>query len=188
MRLFRIFAFAVVLCVALQLNVGASGAYQDDAVQAQAVFSHDSVQLGSSVDAAVILDIPGGYHINSDKPADKFAIPTSVKLKAPAGVVISPLLFPRAESRTSSFSQTPLSVFEGKAAIRFSVLLPADFKERTLKLSAAVRYQACNDEICFPPETRNLELQIPVAQKDQQPARINHAIFAETASETFKTR
>src|SRR3954452_2456839 len=100
MRLFRILAFAVVLCVALQPNVDARRAYRDEAIQARAVFSHDSVRAGSAVDAAIVLKIPAGYHINSDKPADKFAIPTSMKFKQPAGVVISPLIFPKAESRT----------------------------------------------------------------------------------------
>jgi hypothetical protein len=49
-----------------------------------------------------------------------------------------------------------------------------------VKLTATVRYQACNDEICFPPVNRVLEMMLPVAGNGVQPSPVNEAIFAVT--------
>ena len=42
------------------------------------------------------MEIPGGYHVNANRPLGKYAIPTTVKIEAPKGVIVGPIVFPRA--------------------------------------------------------------------------------------------
>src|SRR2546423_12540160 len=58
-------------------------------------YSSDKAQRGRMVRAAVVMEIPGGYHVNANRPLGKYAIPTSVKIDAPRGVLIGPIAFPR---------------------------------------------------------------------------------------------
>lgn len=152
--------------VPVQANIGING-----------FFSADKAQRGRTIQAAVVLDIPNGYHINSNKPLAKFLIPTSLKVEAPSGIRISPVSYPRALIRSFSFSPDKLSVYEGRNVLRFNVTIPANFSSGVTELRIRLKYQSCNDEACFPPATREIKLPIAVVGANESVKRINGRIF-----------
>jgi DsbC/DsbD-like thiol-disulfide interchange protein len=125
-------------------------------------FSAAKAQRGRVIRAMVTIDIPSGFHINSNRPLAKFLIPTSLKVEAPAGVRVGPVGFPPARLRSFSFSPDKLSVYEGRVMLRFNVNVPQNFSGDELNLRASLRYQSCNDEACFPPVTREVPMSIAV--------------------------
>jgi DsbC/DsbD-like thiol-disulfide interchange protein len=122
--------------------------------------SGDSVRRGRSAQAVVVMEIPAGYHVNSNRPLEKFLIPTQLQIEAPAGVKVSAVSYPRALLRRLKFSKNQVAVYEGRAAMRFNVTVPASFGSDSTEVKARLKYQSCNDEVCFPPATR--EITIPV--------------------------
>ncbi|HKC66413.1 MAG TPA: protein-disulfide reductase DsbD N-terminal domain-containing protein [Pyrinomonadaceae bacterium] len=126
-------------------------------------FTGNRAQRGRVIRAAVAIDIPSGYHINSNRPLAKFLIPTSLKIEAPTGARVGPVSFPPAQLRNFSFSQEKLSVYEGHVVLRFNVTVPPNFSGNELNLRAHLRYQSCNDEACFPPVTREFDMSIAVS-------------------------
>jgi thioredoxin:protein disulfide reductase len=151
---------------AAQANVGVNGFY-----------AVNRAQQGRTVQAAVVLDIPEGFHVNADRVLNKFSVPTSVKIEAPSGVRASAVTFPRAKVQKLGFSNEPLALFEGRAVMRFNVTFPADFKTGVTELKAKVRYQACNNEICYPPTTREITMPIAVVGPNEEVRPINRQIF-----------
>jgi hypothetical protein len=113
---------------------------------------------GRSFRATVVMDIPGGYHVNSNRPLEKFLIPTELKVEAPDGIQVGPVSYPRAVVRKFKFSKSNVSVYEGRAIMRFNVTVPAGTSTGSKELKLRVRYQSCNDEVCFPPQTKDLSL------------------------------
>src|SRR5207253_9661537 len=89
-------------------------------------FSADRAQRGTIVQAALVMDIPDGFHVNSSRPLSSFSIPTTVKIEAPRGVRVSAVSFPRAVVRKFSFSNDQLAVYEGRAVMRFNITVPAN--------------------------------------------------------------
>ena len=75
------------------------------------------------------------------------------------------VLYPRAVLRKLKFSKSKVSVYEGRATMHFNVTVPATFASDSVELKARLRYQSCNDELCFPPQTRELTIPIKVAGK-----------------------
>ena len=146
-------------------------------IRVNGFFSTDKAQRGRTVQAAVVLDIPDGFHINSNRPLAKFLIPTSVKVEAPGSIKVGPVSYPRASLRSFSFSEEKLSVYEGRAVLRFSVTIPADFSTGVTELRARVKYQSCNDEACFPPATRSITMPIAVVGAGESVKRINTNLF-----------
>ena len=146
-------------------------------VKINGFFSADKAQRGRTVQAAVIIEIPSGYHVNSNRPLAKFLIPTSLKIEAPGGIRVSPVSYPRAHLRTFGFSPDKLSVFEGRTVLRFNVTIPANFSSGVTELRARLRYQSCNDEACFPPATREINLPIAIVGANESVKRINGKIF-----------
>jgi DsbC/DsbD-like thiol-disulfide interchange protein len=151
---------------ALQPNIGVNGYY-----------SMDRAQRGRTLQAAVVLDIPGGYHVNSNRPIGKYLVPTSLKIDAPGGVRIGGVRYPVARLRSFGFSEQKLSVFERRAVMRFSVTLPANYGQGKMELKARVRYQSCSDKECYAPATRDISLWIDVVNASESAKRTNGNIF-----------
>lgn len=124
--------------------------------------STGKAQRGRTVQGSIAVDIPAGYHINASRPLEKFLIPTQVTVEAPRGIRVGPVNYLRAVLRNFKFSRNKVSVYEGRATMRFNVTVPRNFAKGSVELKARVRYQSCNDEVCFPPQTREVSLWLNV--------------------------
>lgn len=122
----------------------------------------DKTRRGSSVKANVLMEIPAGLHVQSSKPLDKFLVATKLDLEAPAGVKLSAPIYPRPLMRNLKFSKSKVAVYEGRAPIRFNVTIPANFSGNSAEIKGRLRFQACNDESCFPPVTREVKVWVTV--------------------------
>ena len=119
-----------------------------------------AIKRGGTGRATVVLNIPGGLHTNSYRPTSENLIPTRVTVKG-SGVKVGPVSYPRGKNRKFSFQEPtdrPLNVYEGRAVFSFNVTVPANFKGNTVRVRAVVRYQACNDEVCFAPKSEEVTL------------------------------
>lgn len=129
-------------------------------VQAQSVtgsIGKGSVERGKATRGSIVLSIPGGLHVNSSRPSSEYAIATVVKVSG-TGVRVSGVTYPKGTNRKFSFSEDTINVYEGRVSFPFSVTVPAAFKGKSIKLTASVRYQACTNEVCYPPKTKNITL------------------------------
>ena len=73
------------------------------------------------------MDIPSGLHVQSNKPLDKFLIPTKLDVEAPQGVRSWGNLYPRALLRNLKFSKGDGCGLRRRALIRFNVTVPANY-------------------------------------------------------------
>jgi len=125
-------------------------------------FVPNKVGRGRSVRGTVVMEIPSGYHTNSNRPLEKFLIATQLQIEAPQGIRVGPVIYPRALLRSLKFSKNKVSVFEGRTAMRFSVTVPSSFSGNSAELRGRLRYQACNDDTCFQPQTREVKMWLNV--------------------------
>ncbi len=116
-----------------------------------------TVKRGGSAKGTIVMSIPGGLHVNSSRPNSEYAIPTVVRVSAVGGKV-GGVSYPRGRNRTFGFSESPINVYEGRASFPFNLTVPANFKGNVVKVRAVVRYQACTDEVCYPPKTKEVTL------------------------------
>lgn len=116
-----------------------------------------TVSRGDRARGAVVLSIPSGLHVNSNRPASEYAIPTSVRMTG-SGVKVSSVRYPRGKNKKFQFSETPINVYEGRAVFPFTVTVPKNFRGSFVRVTAIIRYQACTDEVCYPPKTTEILL------------------------------
>jgi thioredoxin:protein disulfide reductase len=178
----KFFRRLLLLCAALALfAVPASRAAAPAAMQANidvnGYFAADRAQQGRTIQAAVVLDIPSGFHVNANRLTNKFLIPTEVKIEAPRGWRVGPVIYPRAVVRHLSFSKEPVQLYEGRAVMRFTATVPASFQKGDTQLRARVHYQSCNNEVCFPPTTHEVTMTINVVGANESAKRINGQYF-----------
>jgi hypothetical protein len=141
-----------------------------------AFFSTDKAQKGRTTQAAVVLDIPQGFHVVSNRPLDKYALPTVVRVEAPDGIRVSPVTYPRGLTRRFNFANQ-LSVYEGRTVMRFNVTVPANYGTGATQLRVRVRYQSCDDNACYPPVTRDIGMLIEVVGANESVRRVNTGFF-----------
>jgi thiol:disulfide interchange protein DsbD len=118
----------------------------------------DKIKKGRVVRASVVMDIPNGLHVQSSKPLDKFLVATKLDVETPSGMQVGPISYPRALMRNLKFSKKAVAVYEGRAVLRFNVTVPANYSGGAGEIKGKLRFQACNDDSCFPPMTREVKM------------------------------
>lgn len=140
-------------------------------------FSQDKVQRGRPVRVSIVIDIPRGYHINSNRPLESYLIATSAKIEPETGLRAGAVSYPRPLLKNFKFSQKKLSVYEGQVRLKFNVTVPANYTDDSAKIKARVRLQSCNDEVCFPPKNHDVSLKIDVTGTNERVRSINGWAF-----------
>ena len=118
---------------------------------------HDRVAAGSTVRAALEVALPEGFHVQSNQPRDPSLIPTKISFTAPSGVTVTEVVFPPAVELKQLGVDQPLAVFEREFAIGVVFSVAKGTARGDLVVPGQLRYQACNDAVCFPPKTVPVE-------------------------------
>lgn len=113
-----------------------------------------------SVAAVVRINIQDGYHINANPPTFSYLKATVLEIAPTDGVSAGPVTYPKAIEKKFAFAPKPLAVYEGEAELRSVLKADKSATPGQRSLSARLRIQACDDQVCYPPGT--LELSIPV--------------------------
>ena len=157
----RILALIVLLLIPATLYSKPAPQNSSD-VNISGAVAPDKIKKGRSVRATVTMDIPKGLHVQSSKPLDKFLVATKLDVETPSGMSVGPISYPRPLMRKLKFSKGNVAVYEGKAMIRFNVTVPANYSGGSGEIKGKLRFQACNDESCFPPVTREVKMWLNV--------------------------
>ncbi len=128
-------------------------------------FSEDKVKRGRFGQGVVEMEIPAGFHVHSNRPLEKFLIATQLEIERSSGLRVGPVIYPRAVLRSLKFSKNRVAVYEGKVTMRFNLIVDAVFGSGSFELKGRLRYQSCNDEVCFPPQTREVKIPIRITGK-----------------------
>lgn len=107
---------------------------------------------GEQVDGVVRARIEQGWHVNSWKPLDEFAIPTKLEIRSTALEVTS-IEYPAHKEQEFEFAGgNKLAVYDGTIAMPFKARMTA----LVGSVEAVLHYQACNDRLCLPPRETTL--------------------------------
>ena len=122
-----------------------------------------TLNKGESGTAIVRLQIQNGYHVNANPPSFPYLIPTQLELGGAKNILAGKITYPDPLTRTFSFADAPLKVYEGEAVIKAEVNTRAAAESGKHNLSAKLRVQACDDNVCYPPGV--IDLVVPVTVK-----------------------
>ena len=111
------------------------------------------VRPGSTARLAMRVVLDKALHVQSNTPSDPGFIPTVLTVEPPAGVTVEELVYPVATALRQFGLTEPLSVYGHDFVIGVQVTVAPNVAPGTLVISARLRYQACNDTVCFRPLT-----------------------------------
>jgi len=118
-----------------------------------------AAKRGTAVEAKIAVSVQPNFHVNSNTPSDAYLIPLKLTW-TPGGVLEpGPVVFPKPQMEKYEFSDKPLSVFTGDFNLTAKFTVPAGASQGPGIMVGKLRYQACNNNSCFPPKT--LEVRVP---------------------------
>ena len=145
MKLIVVFLLMLLGVVSLDAQVGRPRAEVTPLVEHRAI-------AGQTVRVALRVSLPEGLHTQSNKPRDETLIPTELHVDATAGVTVKEIVWPPATDLNQAGADKPLAVFEQTFPIGVELALASSVPAGELMVPARLRYQACDDKVCYPPE------------------------------------
>jgi DsbC/DsbD-like thiol-disulfide interchange protein len=109
------------------------------------------VRAGSPATIALHVRLPKDIHVQSNKPRDPLLIPTVLTLEPPAGIAVESIEYPSPTDLAQPGREEPLAVYGSEFAITVRLSLAAGLRAGEVAIPGVLRYQACNDTVCFPP-------------------------------------
>ena len=122
----------------------------------------DGVRAGATVRAALQVTLPEGFHVQSNKPRDPSLIATELTLDPPTGIRGAEVVFPKAVEFRQEGLPEPLVVFDRHFTIGVQLAFSADLVPGPRAVPFTLRYQACDDKVCFAPSTARGEWSVQV--------------------------
>lgn len=155
-------SFAIILLLPVSFYSNPAPPQSSSDVNVSGSIAPDKVKKGRITRATVVMDIPSGLHVQSNRPLDKFLVATKLDVETPSGMQVGSISYPRALMRKLKFSKGTVAVYEGRTTLRFNVTVPPNYKGSSGEIKGKLRFQACNDESCFPPVTREVKMWLNV--------------------------
>ena len=112
---------------------------------------------GGTADGKISVSLLPGYHVNSHTPSEEFLIPLTLKWSGGA-LQTGEVVFPKPSQEKYEFSDKPLSVYTGNFELVTHFRVPAKAPGGPGSMLGKLRYQACNNNACFPPKTVDVTL------------------------------
>jgi thiol:disulfide interchange protein len=122
----------------------------------------DAVHAGDTVRLALQVELPHGFHVQSNKPRDPLLIATELSVDPSPGASVAELVFPPPVDLKQLGADEPLAVFEEHFAIGVRVAI-APTASGEVVVPARLRYQACDDKACYKPTTVETHWSLRVA-------------------------
>ena len=117
-----------------------------------------AAKRGAAAQAKIVVELQPGYHVNSNTPSEEYLIPLKLTW-TPAALEPTGTVYPKAKKEKYAFSEQPLSVFTGNFELVTNFKVAAAAQRGPGVLLGKLRYQACNNNACFPPKT--VEVRLP---------------------------
>jgi hypothetical protein len=146
--------------------------------------SDNAVAPGSRVTLAAEIELPPGVHVYS--PGVKGYRPIQLELQPRSGIEISQVTYPNSEILYLEAIQEHVPVFEGKFRITQDVIVTSSktgdvvrslvSAQKTISITGELKYQACDETICYPPTSVPLKWQLQILPLDlkRSPNAIRH--------------
>ncbi len=162
-----VFLPLAVLVAGLGLSaVSTSAQFRQATVELTPTVEQQAIQPGQTVTLVLRVELPENIHVQSDEPRDPFVIPTLLTFTLPEGVTVEEITYPESTDFLLEGWDEPLAVFEHEFTIAVRLALDTDVSPGDIVVPGSLRYQACDDRVCFAPATAAVEWHLQVEPRE----------------------
>jgi thiol:disulfide interchange protein DsbD len=141
-------------------------------IDLSAAFSVSSALAGRTYQAAAIVTVDSGWHINSAKPYQEWLIPAVLQVDTIPEAVPLDIEYPAGDD--APLLDETISVYGGRVVIPFGVRISGDAPQGEYQLPVRLTYQPCDSRTCLAPDTVETTLTVTVGDEGRP---VNKEIF-----------
>lgn len=148
------------------------------AAEVTALVAADGARPGADVLAALRVVLPEGLHVNSNQPRDPSLIPIVLTVDPPAGVALAEIVYPEATDLVQQGADQPLAVYERDFVIGVRLSVAPGVAPGRMAVAARLRYQACDERVCYLPATVPTSWPLQVVPSDISVTALHTDLFS----------
>ncbi len=152
----------IALLIALFIATAPSVFAQKPEISYAFVTETTAVAPGTTVRAVVSFTLNEGWHVNAHTPLDAFLIPTAITLNEHDAISVVDTIYPAHSLFTLLGDE--LAVYEHEFNVGLLLKIADGAPTGEQKLTGTLRFQACNDKMCMPPENMDLVFTVTVGE------------------------
>ncbi len=138
--------------IAAQQSPNLSFRGQQRPKHAQVAASPAEIAAKAGTKATLFVDVTPNPNIHVYAPGTRDFIPITVKFDPATSIKVGKLTYPKSETMT--FADEKVPVFQKPFRLTQEVTVQDDLKAGTsVPIKATVDFQACDDKVCYPPES-----------------------------------
>ena len=141
----------------------------------------EGVQAGTTVRAAIRVSLPDGLHTNANKPRDPLLIPIVLTVDPPTGVSVEEIVYPEPTDLAQQGIEELLAVYEQEFLIGVVLTTASDVPLGALVVPASLRYQACDERVCYAPTTVSSDWTLEIVSAGEAVTALETEAFATIA-------
>jgi thiol:disulfide interchange protein DsbD len=166
----RAFSFVVgILVAALTAVTPADAQVRRPRADVTPTVFTDAPRAGEVLELGVRVRLDRTLHVQSNTPRDPSLLPTVLTIDAPPGLTVEAIEYPEAFDLEQEGAPEPLTVYGHDFEIRVRATLDAALRAGLLVVPARLRYQACDDKLCYAPATADVSWTVRVTGADGTP-------------------
>jgi thiol:disulfide interchange protein DsbD len=119
-------------------------------------------RAGDSLSVTIPIKVTHGYHVNANPAADSLYIPLEITFADTSFADVGKVTYPKGKKWRLKDSEEDLLVYDGSVAITVPLVIPKGAQAGEYQLRGTLDYQACDNAVCFLPETRALNVKVKV--------------------------
>lgn len=172
-------ARVITLCaLAMALGLPAAGFGQGrPRAEVRPFVEADGAHAGQTIRVALMVTLPETLHVQSDRPRDPSLIPTVLSLEPPDGFTVDALVYPESSELKQEGLDEPLVVFGHEFVTGAHLAIRHDVAPGTFVIPGRLRYQACDDKVCYAPATAQLAWTVRVVAQGAAVNALDAGIF-----------
>ncbi|MEZ6049056.1 MAG: protein-disulfide reductase DsbD N-terminal domain-containing protein [Planctomycetaceae bacterium] len=178
--MFRIASLVLVtlsLCAGQLYQTNLSGAdTESKRIKPKIFLEYDKLPAGGQCRVVLEVQVENGWHINANPSSPKNLIPTQFTIKSAQGIKLTDVKYPKHQVINIE-GLGNANVYEGKIRISGVLNVPASAAGSNDQLTMEIRYQACDDKSCEPPDTITIQGKIPVVSGSDKLNKRNPEYF-----------
>lgn len=122
---------------------------------------------GSTVYAAVVVQISDGWAIQAHKPSLPYLIPTTLSLHPAPGLSPGGVIYPEPVEKTLAFAGRKIAVYVGTVVFLVPLTIEADAEPGLRTTRGVLVFQPCTDTYCLFPEQYEVLIMVWVIPQSQ---------------------
>ena len=137
----------------------------------------DAAHAGATARVGLEVTLNEGFHVNSNTPLDPTLIPTILSLEPPDGIAVEGVSVPEPIFVQVAGIEEPLAVYEEAFRIGVTLRLDGTLEPGAYAVPGNLRWQACNDTMCFAPTNTAVQFDVTVVPESQALTTVHPDLF-----------